>query len=85
MAPAFRPIEYKEVIVGLKALGFARRPGKSTSHEQWIKDVVRDGRPYRYKVTVDRHHAPFHRELLKSMINQSGVSKSEFYAACGVL
>jgi hypothetical protein len=78
-----RPLTYKEVVSGLKLLGFTLRPGKSgTSHEQWIKDVVENGQPRRYKVTVDKHHAPFHRALLKSMINQSGVSKDDFYRAC---
>lgn len=46
--------------------------------------MVRNGQPFRYKVTVDEHHAPFHRDLLKSMINQAGVTRDEFYSACGV-
>ena len=85
MAGKYRPVEYKEVVAGLKALGFELRSQKSTSHEQWVKDATRNGQPFRLKVTVDRHHAPFRRTLLQSMIAQAGVSKDEFYRACGVL
>lgn len=36
MAGKYRPVEYKEVVAGLKALGFELRSQKSTSHEQWV-------------------------------------------------
>jgi predicted RNA binding protein YcfA (HicA-like mRNA interferase family) len=72
----------KEVCRGLKVLGFVKRQNKATSHQQWVKDGLKNGKPFRWKVTVDKHHAPFHKSLLASMIHQSGVSKKAFYAAC---
>ena len=33
-----RPLTCKEVETILKNLGFAPRPQKGTSHEQWVKD-----------------------------------------------
>lgn len=68
----------KEVKAGLKKLGFEHRETRG-SHEQWVKDV--DGR--RYKVTVDCPKQPFSHDLIKSMAHQAGVSKREFYKACG--
>jgi predicted RNA binding protein YcfA (HicA-like mRNA interferase family) len=65
----YPPLSYRDVVIGLKALGFTQRPQKGTSHEQWEA-----GDPFR-KVTVSKHHEPFHRELLNSMIKQAGVSK----------
>lgn len=85
MSKKYRPLEYREVVTGLKALGFEMRPSKTGgSHEQWVKDVRHNGQTHRYKVTVDRHHAPFHRDLLKSMIRQAGVKREVFYRACEV-
>jgi len=60
---------------GLTKLGFSFSSQKG-GHEQWTAD-----NPYR-KVTVDSHHAPFHRELFKSMANQAGVSKKELFRCC---
>jgi hypothetical protein len=34
------PLEYRDVIQGLRAMGFAIRPGKATSHEQWVKTTA---------------------------------------------
>jgi len=72
------PLGYKDVIRGLKKLGFEKRPGKATSHEQWSK-IDRDRL---FKVTVDRSKEPFGHDLIKSMVAQGGVSKKEFYRAC---
>lgn len=79
----YRPLKAKQVCKGLKALGFQPRKQKGTSHQNWIKDVVKNGEQFRYKVTVDSHLAPFSADLMKSMIAQSGVSKNDFYKACG--
>lgn len=72
-----RPLTCKEIKTILKNLGFAPRPQKGTSHEQWVKDV--GGR--RYKVTVNCPKAPFGHDLIRYMARQAGVSKKTFYAA----
>lgn len=72
-----RPLTCKEVKTILKNLGFAPRPQKGTSHEQWVKDE--GGR--RQKVTVDCPKAPFTHDLIRWMAQQAGVSKKAFYAA----
>lgn len=69
-------LSYKEVILGLKKLGFYKRKNKSTAHEQWVCDI-----PFR-KVTVDKHIAPFSEFLVKSMAKQAGVSVKEFCRLC---
>ena len=79
----YRPMKVRDVCRGLKNLGFKPRKQKATSHQHWIKDVEVNGKNYRYKVTVSTHLAPFQQQLMKSMIKQSGVSKHEFYIACG--
>ncbi|MGH8490533.1 MAG: type II toxin-antitoxin system HicA family toxin [Gammaproteobacteria bacterium] len=74
-----RPLTCKEVKTILKNLGFAPRPQKGTSHEQWVKD---DGGK-RYKVTVDCPKAPFTHDLIGWMAHQAGVSRKAFYTALG--
>lgn len=37
MSGAFPPLSCKDVKRILKNLGFLPRPGKGTSHEQWVK------------------------------------------------
>lgn len=69
-------LTYTEVVSGLKKLGFSKRKNKSTAHEQWVASD-----PFR-KVTVDKHIAPFTRELVKAMANQAGVSAKEFCRLC---
>lgn len=69
------PLTCNDVKKILKHLGFEPRPQKSTSHEQWAKVV--DGRLY--KVTVDCPKAPFSQTLIKSMAEQVGMRKSDFY------
>nr|WP_300988796.1 type II toxin-antitoxin system HicA family toxin [Thiocapsa sp.] len=68
-----------EVKLALKVLGFTARPGRGGSHEHWVKDTP-DGRR---KVTVDCPKAPFSQTLIDSMRRQAGVTKAEFYRACG--
>lgn len=72
-----RPLTCKEVKIILKNLGFAPRPRKGTSHEQWVKDV--GGR--RFKVTLDCPKSPFGHDLIRYMAQQAGVSRKAFYAA----
>ncbi len=72
------PLKYKEVIYGLKALGFEMKPKTGTSHEQWIKKSNNT----KWVVTVDKHHAPFSRDLIKSMARQAGVDSKSFHSLC---
>jgi predicted RNA binding protein YcfA (HicA-like mRNA interferase family) len=69
-------LTYKEVVTGLKKLGFQLQPKKSTAHEQWIADA-----PKR-RVTVDKHQAPFNLFLVKSMADQADVPVREFCRYC---
>ncbi|TAM59329.1 MAG: type II toxin-antitoxin system HicA family toxin [Rhodanobacter sp.] len=70
-----RPVTDREFKAVLKALGFVGRPQKGTSHELW---VCGEGKDYR-RVTVDAHHAPYHRQLLKLMLHDAGLSKDQFF------
>lgn len=70
-----RPVTDKEFKAVLTSLGFIARPRKGTSHEQWVRN---DQRGF-YRVTVDSHHAPYHRSLLKLMLKSAGLSKTEFF------
>jgi len=73
------PLTARDVIKGLKNLGFTpRKPTSGTSHVNWAKIV--DGKIY--KVTVDASKEPFSHDLIKSMASQAGVSKDKFYQAC---
>lgn len=76
-----RPVTHKEFVAVLKQLGFEARSRTGTSHVQWVKTGP-DG--FR-KVTVDEHHAPYHRQLLKSMLNQAGLSKNDFFVLLATL
>lgn len=68
------PVEHKEAVRALRALGFTQLPQKATSHTQWVKDSPGGRR----KVTLDEHHAPYTRFLLKSIAHAAGVSAHEF-------
>lgn len=72
------PLKYKEIIYGLKILGFEMKPKTGTSHEQWIRVDSRG----KYLVTVDKHHAPFSRDLIKSMARQAGLNSKKFHSLC---
>lgn len=78
MSGQYPPLEYRQVVHGLKKLGFSPRPRKSTSHEQWVKETAGGF----WKVTVDEPKSPFGPDLVRSMAAQAGVSKKEFYKAC---
>ena len=79
MSGAHPPLTYAEVIHGLKSLGFQFRQQKGTSHEQWVRE---DARGF-FKVTVDKPKSPFGHDLIRYMAAQAGVSKKDFYKACG--
>lgn len=70
----WKPLTCKEVKAILRNLGFVYRNTEG-SHENWIKD----GPPFR-KVTVDCPKAPFSPILIGFMVQQSGVTKKQFYA-----
>ena len=74
------PLTYKEVITGLKKLGFKQQKNKATGHEQWVAENPKDD-TFK-KVTVSKHSAPFRKELVKSMAKQAGVSLREFFQLC---
>ena len=78
MSGKFPPLEYRDVVRGLKRMGFEERKQKATSHAQWVKFA--NGRIF--KVTVDRPKAPYGPILILSMASQAGVSKKEFYKQC---
>ncbi|MGQ5554659.1 MULTISPECIES: type II toxin-antitoxin system HicA family toxin [Proteus] len=71
------PLTHKELVYGLKSLGFSLNRTKG-SHEQWVK-VSGGGK---WVVTVDGHHSPFSRDLIKSMAKQAGVKAKNFHALC---
>ncbi|HGD3355421.1 TPA: type II toxin-antitoxin system HicA family toxin [Morganella morganii] len=71
------PLTYREITTGLKKLGFTLKRTTS-SHEQWEK---KDGST-KWLVTVDEHHSPFSRDLIKSMARQAGVNSKLFHALC---
>lgn len=78
MSSEYPPLRYRDVIHGLKVLGFELRPKGSTAHEHWVK-YSKGGI---LKVTVDKHLEPFGQKLITSMASQAGVSKKDFYKAC---
>lgn len=68
------PLNYRDVVKGLKKLGFELQPKGATGHEQWRK--VENG--HLYKVTVSKHIAPFGQDIIKSMARQAGVKGKSF-------
>jgi len=75
MSGEYPPLTCKDVKKILAYLGFTARPQKGTSHEQWVKEV--NGKLY--KVTVDCPKSPFSQTLIKSMAEQAGLKKKDFY------
>ena len=74
MSKGERPVSYREFTSVLRELGFEPKPRTGTSHEKWARPS--DGR----MVIVDEPKSPFHRSLLKLMLNQAGISKRDFFA-----
>ncbi|WP_416221218.1 type II toxin-antitoxin system HicA family toxin [Salinicola sp. LHM] len=69
-----RPVTKREFVKILKKLGFSH-VRTNASHEHWEH---RNFNGERRLVTVDGHHEPFARDLLKSMRSQAGLSRREF-------
>lgn len=78
MGWSLSPLTYKEVVRALRRMGFSMKPKTATSHEQWIKKTGSD----KWLVTVDKHHAPFDKTLIKSMARQAGMTTKAFHSAC---
>lgn len=76
MSREYPPLICKDIKLILTYLNFTPRPRKNTSHEQWVKEE--NGRFY--KVTVDCPKAPFSQILIKSMAEQAGKTRKDFYA-----
>lgn len=72
------PLKYAEVVRALQIMGFEMKPKTGTAHEQWIRKTATT----KHVVTVDKHHAPFSRDLIKSMAKQAGVDARKFHALC---
>ena len=70
-----RPVTDRELKQVLQHLGFSPRDKKGGSHEQWVRG---DGKDFR-RVTVDSHHAPYHRKLLAMMLRDAGIGKRDFF------
>lgn len=80
----FSPVRHKDAEKALKKLGFTKLKQGSTSHEHWIKEFPGE-KPAKRKVTLDKHNSPYCNPLLRQLINQTGVSKKEFYRAAGLI
>lgn len=72
MGKGERPVEDRQFKRVIRHLGFAPLPRTGTSHEKWRHE---DGR----MVVVDAPKAPYHRRLLKLMLEQVGISKKDFF------
>ncbi|MBW2089274.1 MAG: type II toxin-antitoxin system HicA family toxin [Deltaproteobacteria bacterium] len=78
MSGKYPPLDRKQVENILKALGFIEKSHKSTSHAQWEGYI----KGQRRVVTVDhlsRKKEKYGKRLLGKMIQQSGLTKKEFY------
>lgn len=78
MGGRYPPLTCLDFKRALKRLGFEQRPGKGTSHEQWVGKKANGAFA---KVTVDCPKAPFSGWLLSSMVNQVGHPKAAIYKA----
>jgi predicted RNA binding protein YcfA (HicA-like mRNA interferase family) len=79
MGGQYPPLDQDQVEKVLKALGFYLKRQKSSSHAQW-EGIINENRRI---VTVDSLRSrkeKYGESLLKKMINQSGLSKKEFYS-----
>lgn len=70
-----RPVTHGEMEALLKRIGFRLVRSKG-SHDQWEGEWGGKKR----LVTLDKHHAPYHRRLLRDIRNQIGMSKAELFA-----
>jgi hypothetical protein len=67
----------------LKSFGYVAAPQNGTSHQHW-RLFDGDGKLVS-KVTLDEHIEPYSGDLLKSMMRQMNLGKTEFYAALAEL
>lgn len=74
----YPPLKHREVCAILKALGFNPVRQQGTSHEQWERPA--DEKLPRKLVPVD-DYPEFEENLLKTMINQTGFDREQFYGA----
>jgi predicted RNA binding protein YcfA (HicA-like mRNA interferase family) len=74
--PPISPSEV-EAILGKSAFTFKRQVG---AHAHFERAATKED-PQRRLVTVDRGYSEFDDKLLKSMIQQSGMTREEFYGA----
>lgn len=72
------PLKYAEVVRALRMMGYFMRPKTGTAHEHWILTTP----ARKYLVTVDKHLAPFSRDLIKLMAQQAGMKTRHFHALC---
>ena len=76
MPKKFPSLTYQEVITILKVRGFEFKDQQG-SHEQYEAIIKNKKR----KVTVDKNDSPYDDFILRSMVEQSGLSREEFYTA----
>lgn len=76
MPRGWPPLEHRDVIAILTALGFTYKNSKG-GHDFYV--ATRNGN--KCKVTVDPKCAPFSEYLLQSMCRQAGSNRTEFYGA----
>ncbi len=80
MSGRYPLLDQSQVEKILKRLNFEPKPQKGSSHTQWVGYTKKQRRI----VTVDRlkkgKKEKYSHELLKKMIDQSGLTKKEFYS-----
>ena len=76
MPKQYPPLTPKEVVDILKARGFSLK-AQEGSHAQY--EGLIDGRTR--KVTVDMAEKDFGKDLIQSMIRQSGLDRNKFYCS----
>jgi len=76
--PPLTPTEVRSILI---ALGFVALPTRPTSGSHVKYECPAGGGHPRRVVTVDTAVSAFWRDLIKSMIRQSGHSREAFYGA----
>lgn len=77
--PSYKPLNYLEVVKILRNLGFSLEPTTATSHQTWV--CTRSSVSYAVTVYFHGSNKQFPPKTLKSIIEQSGVAKADFYSA----
>lgn len=76
MPKKYPNLTYQEVLAILKVRGFEFKDQQG-SHEQYEAVINNKKR----KVTVDKNDSPYDDFILRSMVEQSGLTRVEFYTA----